>query len=77
MATRAVAERCGFHLEGVHRNVMQAPDGTLRHSCVYAKLPNFVVQPVGANGMATLALRGAVWLIIGLAGKASKPSSPG
>ena len=37
--SRAVAVRCGFHLEGVHRNVMQAPDGTLRHSCVYAKLP--------------------------------------
>lgn len=37
--SRAVAERCGFRLEGTLRNVMQAPDGTLRHSCVYAKLP--------------------------------------
>jgi RimJ/RimL family protein N-acetyltransferase len=36
--SRAVAERCGFRLEGVQRNVMQAPDGSLRHNCVYAKL---------------------------------------
>jgi len=37
--SRSVAARCGFRLEGIHRNVMQAPDGSLRNSCVYAKLP--------------------------------------
>jgi RimJ/RimL family protein N-acetyltransferase len=37
--SRAVALRCGFSLEGVLRNVMQSPDGKLRNSCVYAKLP--------------------------------------
>lgn len=37
--SRAVAERCGFTLEGVHRNVFRGPDGELRHRCVYAKLP--------------------------------------
>ena len=37
--SRAVAERCGFRLEGVHRNVFRGPDGELRHRCVYAKLP--------------------------------------
>ena len=37
--SRAVAERCGFRLEGVLRNVMQSPDGRLRNSCVYARLP--------------------------------------
>jgi RimJ/RimL family protein N-acetyltransferase len=37
--SRAVAERCGFQLEGVLRNVMQSPDGSMRNSCVYAKLP--------------------------------------
>ncbi len=36
--SRTVAERCGFHLEGILHNAMQAPDGGLRHSCVYAKL---------------------------------------
>lgn len=39
LASRAVAERCGFALEGVHRNVVRGPDGELRHHCVYAKLP--------------------------------------
>lgn len=39
LGSRAVAERCGFHLEGILRNVMQAPDGSLRNSCIYARLP--------------------------------------
>jgi hypothetical protein len=38
--SRAVAERCGYTLEGIHRNVMRAPDGSLRNNCVYARLPH-------------------------------------
>lgn len=38
-ASRRVAERCGFTLEGTLRNTMRAPDGSLRSSCLYAKLP--------------------------------------
>ena len=38
LGSRAVAERCGFTLEGVHSHVMQAPDGSLRSSCVYARV---------------------------------------
>lgn len=37
--SRAVAERCGFRLEGILHNVMQAPDGRLSNSCIYARLP--------------------------------------
>lgn len=37
-ASRAVALRCGFELEGILRNTMRAPDGQLRNSCVYARL---------------------------------------
>lgn len=36
--SRAVAVRCGFQLEGVHRNTMRGPGGELRHSVVYARL---------------------------------------
>ena len=39
VGSRAVAERCGFALEGILHNVMKAPDGGLRNSCIYAKLP--------------------------------------
>jgi RimJ/RimL family protein N-acetyltransferase len=39
VASRAVAERCEFILEGTLRNVMKAPNGELRNSCIYAKLP--------------------------------------
>ena len=37
-ASRRVAERCGFTLEGIHRQVQRAPDGTLRSNCMYALL---------------------------------------
>jgi len=37
--SRRLAERCGFTLEGVLRNTMQSPDGQIRNSCVYARLP--------------------------------------
>lgn len=36
--SRRVAERCGFTLEGIHHNERRAPDGSLRHTCVYARL---------------------------------------
>lgn len=39
LGSRAVAEACGFVLEGVLHNVMRQPDGRLSHSCVYARLP--------------------------------------
>ncbi|NQD38588.1 GNAT family N-acetyltransferase [Permianibacter sp. IMCC34836] len=39
MASRAVAERCGFILEGVHRSVRRGPDGSLRNRCIYARFP--------------------------------------
>jgi RimJ/RimL family protein N-acetyltransferase len=38
-ASRRVAERCGFALEGVLRHTMRAPDGGLRNGCIYARLP--------------------------------------
>jgi RimJ/RimL family protein N-acetyltransferase len=38
LSSRKVADRCGFELEGIHRNVQRAPDGGLRNSCVYARL---------------------------------------
>jgi len=38
-ASRRVAERCGFTLEGVMRNERRSPDGSLRDNCVYARLP--------------------------------------
>jgi RimJ/RimL family protein N-acetyltransferase len=45
LGSRGVAERCGFRLEGVLRNVMQSPDGRLRNSCVYSKLPDGSLRP--------------------------------
>lgn len=39
-ASRAVAERCGFVLEGVLHNTLRAPDGQLRGSCIYARWPD-------------------------------------
>lgn len=38
LGSRGVAERCGFTLEGVHRNMLRAPAGDLRHRYVYARL---------------------------------------
>lgn len=38
-ASRRVAERCGFTLEGTLRHESRAPNGTLRNTCVYARLP--------------------------------------
>ncbi len=38
--SRAVAERCGFTLEGVLKQNMRAPDGSLRDSCMYALVLN-------------------------------------
>ena len=35
--SRAVAARCGFVLEGIHRNASLGTDGTLRHHCMYAR----------------------------------------
>jgi len=37
--SRAVAQRCGFTLEGVQHHTMRSPDGRLRNTCVYARLP--------------------------------------
>jgi RimJ/RimL family protein N-acetyltransferase len=34
-----VAERCGYRLDGVLRNDGRAPDGALRHTRVYSKIP--------------------------------------
>ena len=39
LASRKVAERCGFELEGIRRNILRDPDGRLRNGCVYARLP--------------------------------------
>jgi len=38
--SRAVAERCGFTLEGFLKQNMCAPDGSLRDSCIYALVLN-------------------------------------
>lgn len=37
VASRRVAERAGFVLEGVLRHERRAPDGSLRNTCVYAR----------------------------------------
>jgi len=38
LASRRVAERCGFQLEGVLRHERRAPDGSLRDTCMYGRL---------------------------------------
>jgi RimJ/RimL family protein N-acetyltransferase len=37
-ASRRLAERCGFALEGILLNERRAPDGTLRNTCIYARI---------------------------------------
>lgn len=39
LASRRVAERCGFTLEGLLRNQRRAADGSLRDTCLYARVP--------------------------------------
>jgi RimJ/RimL family protein N-acetyltransferase len=39
IASRRVADRCRFQLEGTLRSERRAPDGTLRNTCVYARFP--------------------------------------
>lgn len=39
-ASRRVAERCRFALEGILRNERRAPDGSIRSTCLYARLPS-------------------------------------
>lgn len=38
-ASRRVAERCGFVLEGTLHDERRAPDGSLRNTCIYAQRP--------------------------------------
>jgi RimJ/RimL family protein N-acetyltransferase len=40
IASRRVADRCRFRLEGTLRSERRAPDGTLRNTCIYARFPN-------------------------------------
>ena len=40
VASRRVAERTGFLLEGILRNERRAPDASLRNTCVYARTPD-------------------------------------
>lgn len=39
LASRRVAERCGFELEAVLRHMARARDGSLRDRCIYARFP--------------------------------------
>ena len=38
--SRRVVERCGFTLEGLLRSERRAPDGSLRNTCIYARVKN-------------------------------------
>ena len=43
-SSRKVAERCQFELEGVLRNERLGPEGRLRNTCIYARLPAAAAQ---------------------------------
>ena len=45
VASRRVADRCGFQLEGTLRSERRAPDGTLRNTCIYARVPTAAGAP--------------------------------
>jgi RimJ/RimL family protein N-acetyltransferase len=46
-ASRRVAERCRFDLEGTLRDERRAPDGSLRNTCVYALLASGAGRATG------------------------------
>jgi len=48
-SSRGVAERAGFALEGTLRQERRAPDGTLRDTCIYARLRPSAPDPAGAR----------------------------
>jgi len=48
-ASRRVAERGGFTLEGTLRQERRAPDGSLRDTCIYARLRNAAAAAAGAH----------------------------
>jgi ribosomal-protein-serine acetyltransferase len=48
--SRAVAERCGFALEGIARHYMRAADNSLADSCAYAKVFDDVPESSGWCG---------------------------
>jgi RimJ/RimL family protein N-acetyltransferase len=43
--SRAVAERCGFQLEGVLKNECRTPDGRLRSTALYVRVPDTYFAP--------------------------------
>ena len=49
--SRRVADRCGFELEGILRSERRAPDGTLRNTCIYARLPAGRARLVPEDGL--------------------------
>jgi len=61
-ASRKVADRCGFVLEGLLTNDHRAPDDSLRSTCIYARFPPATAapwpsvrgaEPAGASGRPT------------------------
>lgn len=55
LASRAVARHAGFALEGTLRNERRAPDGGLRHTCVYARCGGAAVAGASASAAAQAA----------------------
>lgn len=45
LASRRVAERCGYALEGVLRHERRGTDGSLRDTCIYARLRDAAIPP--------------------------------